>query len=70
MVYRCANVFSHDWVQLGHVTMTRVIHVQNLKWLPSGISVLSVFSLKLWDFIPNCWNFITNIAGIWNVYVK
>ena len=38
--------FCYDWVQLGHVTTARVMHIQNSKWPQANFSVFQVYLHK------------------------
>ena len=51
--------FGHDWVQLRHMTMTRMMHVENPKWPPANVSFSSLSS-----------QIFTYVAGIWYIRVK
>ena len=39
--------FGHDWVQLAHVIIMRVMHIQNAKWLPEKFNFSSLSS-QIW----------------------
>ena len=50
--------FGHEWVWLGHVTVTRMTHIQNDY---QQISVFQVYLHKYGFYHKYFWNFITNM---------
>ena len=46
MLFGVQMCFDHDQVQLGHVTMTRAVHIRNPKWPLANFSVFQVYLHK------------------------
>ena len=45
--------FGHIWVQLGHVTMVRVMCIQDPKWPPAKLQVFKFYVTNIHNY---CWN--------------